>query len=91
MSAPCPAIGGTSSEAPAARYPTGRFHNVKFTLEVDLDALPDGVKAPADLADELGRILRYWGGNMKHYQLIEGDASPIYNSGYHEVGSWQIT
>ncbi|WP_433524446.1 hypothetical protein ACQPZ2_04615 [Nocardia pseudovaccinii] len=64
---------------------------MKFILEVDLDALPDGVAAPADLADELGRILRYWGGNMKHYQITEGDSSAIYNSGYREVGSWQIS
>ncbi|WP_062990211.1 hypothetical protein [Nocardia anaemiae] len=64
---------------------------MKFTLEVDLDVLPEGVAAPADLADELGRILRYWGGNMKHYQITEGDSSAIYNSGYREVGSWQIS
>ncbi|MFE7797096.1 hypothetical protein [Nocardia sp. NPDC057440] len=63
---------------------------MKFTLEVDLDALPDGVPAPADLAVELGRILRYWGGNMKHYQLVEGDASDIYNSAYRQVGAWRI-
>ena len=63
---------------------------MKFTLEVDLDVLPDGAAAP-DLAEELGRILRFWGGNMKHYQLVEGDASAIYNSAYREVGAWRIS
>ncbi|NNH75537.1 hypothetical protein HLB23_37780 [Nocardia uniformis] len=62
---------------------------MKFTLEVDLDALPGGVESP-DLADELGRILRYWGGNMKHYDLVAGDGSGIFNSAYKEVGVWTI-
>ncbi|MEV6431110.1 hypothetical protein [Nocardia sp. NPDC051463] len=63
---------------------------MKFTLEVDLDALPDGLPAPADLAEELGRILRYWGGNLRHYQMVEGESSDIYNSAYRLVGAWRI-
>lgn len=40
---------------------------------------------------ELGRILRYWGGNLHHYQLEPGDGSVIYDSTYREVGRWTIT
>lgn len=40
---------------------------------------------------ELGRILRYWAGNLKHYELRPGDTSEIYDSAYNEVGTWQIT
>jgi hypothetical protein len=41
-------------------------------------------------AAELGRILRYWGGNLQHYKLVPGDGSAIYDSGYQEVGRWQV-
>jgi hypothetical protein len=59
---------------------------VKFVLEVDMgDTAFDG-----NAASELGRILRYWGGNLNHYQLVPGDGSAIYDSGYHEVGRWAI-
>lgn len=73
------------------RHPhrAGRFDRVKFTLEVDLDALPEGVDTP-DLPTELARILRYWAGSMKHYELVEGDGSAIYNSAYREVGVWRV-
>lgn len=62
---------------------------MKFTLEVDLETLPDGVDNAAR-ADELARILRYWAGAMKHYELTDGDGSAIYNSAYREVGAWRI-
>lgn len=42
-------------------------------------------------ADELGRVLRYWAGNLKHYELKPGDGSAIFDSAYREVGSWAIT
>jgi hypothetical protein len=59
---------------------------VKFVLEVDVDA-----DRPAeDTAGELGRILRYWGGNLKHYALKPGDGSAVYDSQYQEVGRWSI-
>jgi hypothetical protein len=59
---------------------------MKFLLEIDMgDTAFDG-KA----AGELGRILRYWGGNLHHYDLKPGDGSALYDSGYNEVGSWSI-
>ena len=60
---------------------------MKFTLEVDLgDEGFDG-----NPADELGRILRYWAGNLKHYTLVTGDRETVYDSNYAEVGSWSIS
>jgi hypothetical protein len=60
---------------------------VKFVLEVDLgEHWTDG-----NAASELGRILRYWGGNVRHYALTAGDRSEIYDSDYREVGQWSIT
>ena len=59
---------------------------MKFTLEVDLDRLN-----PAKTADELSRILRYWGGNVKHYDLKAGVHEKVYDTGYAKVGRWSIT
>ncbi|MEU0740495.1 hypothetical protein [Streptomyces sp. NPDC006134] len=59
---------------------------MRFLLEVTMD---DGALAE-DPADELGRILRYWGGNLRHYALRPGDGSAVYDSAYREVGSWRI-
>ena len=56
---------------------------MKFTLEVDLD--------PQKTADELSRILRYWGVNVKHCDLKAGDRQKVYDSGYAKVGHWSIT
>lgn len=62
-------------------------HHVKFVLEVDM-----GEDAFAgNAADELGRILRYWGGNLRHYALAPGDGEAVYDSGFREVGGWRIT
>jgi hypothetical protein len=59
---------------------------VKFLLEVDLgDTAFDG-----QAAGELGRILRYWGGNLRHYDLKPGAGEAIYDSSYREVGRWSI-
>ncbi|MCP9951553.1 MULTISPECIES: hypothetical protein [Actinomadura] len=60
---------------------------MKFILEVDMR---EGA-ITEDAAGELGRILRYWGGNVRHYALKPGDASAIYDSDYREVGRWEIT
>lgn len=57
---------------------------MKFVLEVDLDAVRD---APPE---ELGRILRYWAGNVKHYPLTAGSGETIMDSAYSPVGSWRI-
>jgi len=60
---------------------------MKFVLEVDMgDDAFDG-----QAAKELSRILRYWGGNLHHYQLVPGDGCAIYDSAYREVGKWTIT
>ncbi|MFC4334963.1 hypothetical protein [Salininema proteolyticum] len=60
---------------------------MKFELTVEL---------PEDMASErrekeLSRILRYWAGNMKHYELVDGDSSEIYDSEYRQVGTWTIS
>lgn len=59
---------------------------MKFILEVDLTA----GAMPEDSLAELGRILRYWGGNLKYFDLEPGDRSEILDSGYDEVGEWRI-
>lgn len=60
---------------------------VKFVLEVDMgDTGWDG-----NAASELGRILRYWGGNLGHFALEPGDGSAVHDSGYREVGRWSIS
>ena len=57
---------------------------MKFTLEVDL---PDA----ADAHEQLGRILRYWGGAMKDLgELAPGDKQDVYDSDYNRVGSWSV-
>ncbi|EFL36208.1 conserved hypothetical protein [Streptomyces viridochromogenes DSM 40736] len=59
---------------------------MKFLLEVTMD---DAALA-RDPAGELGRILRYWGGNLHHYPLRPGDGSVICDSEYREVGRWRV-
>lgn len=57
---------------------------MKFVLEVDLDAV-------AGAPDEgLGRILRYWAGNVKNYDLTAGTAETIRDTGHAAVGTWRI-
>jgi hypothetical protein len=60
---------------------------MRFVLEVDLDA---GALAGDRRADELGRILRYWGGAMKQVRLDAGASQDLYDSTYTPVGSWRI-
>ncbi len=68
----------------------GKFNEtldgMRFLLEVTMD---EGALAE-DPAGELQRILRYWGGNLKHYELRPGDGSVIYDSAYQEVGRWSV-
>ncbi|MEV4035680.1 hypothetical protein [Streptomyces umbrinus] len=60
---------------------------MKFVLEVDMgDTAWEG-----NAARELGRILRYWGGNLQHYELKPGGGAAVSDSDYREVGSWSIT
>ncbi|WP_258725796.1 hypothetical protein [Cellulomonas sp. NS3] len=59
---------------------------MRFTFEVELDdATPDQT-----VLDELGRALRYWAGNLKHYPLTDGQHDTIRDSSYAEVGGWRI-
>ena len=57
---------------------------MKFTLDIDLDALAGEPEA------ELGRILRYWAGNLKHYELVPGTSETVSDSAYTPVGTWRI-
>ena len=58
---------------------------MKFILEVDIDALA------TDTETELGRILRYWGGNLKYYDLTAPvEPVEISDSAYAPVGTWRI-
>jgi hypothetical protein len=59
---------------------------MRFTFEVELDdALPDET-----VLDELGRALRYWAGNLKHYPLTDGQHDTVRDSAYAEVGEWRL-
>ena len=58
---------------------------MKFELEVDLGS---GV-IPGNELSELGRILRYWAGNLKYYELAAGAGETISDSSYAEVGAWK--
>ncbi|MEW2218516.1 hypothetical protein AB0939_04260 [Streptomyces sp. NPDC006990] len=59
---------------------------MKFVLEVDIS----GMRGEGEAVAELGRALRYWGGNLRHYALEPGDGSEIHDSQYRRVGSWHI-
>ena len=58
---------------------------MRFHLEIDLHALPQ----PHDA--ELGRILRYWAGNLSRYDLTSDTSESIRDSAYEEVGFWRVT
>ncbi|WP_329020795.1 hypothetical protein [Streptomyces sp. NBC_00690] len=59
---------------------------MRFMLEVDMD----GFASTEEKTEELGRILRYWAGNLRHYALQPGDGAAVSDSEYREVGSWSI-
>ncbi|WNZ06926.1 hypothetical protein [Streptomyces sp. 11x1] len=61
---------------------------MKFLLEVDLDST---AWDEATTVQELERILRYWGGNLRHCEIGPGDGQPLYDSGHQEVGRWTVT
>ena len=60
---------------------------MRFVLEVDLDA---GALAGEHRAEELGRILRYWGGAMKQVPLEPGSRQDLMDSDFTAVGTWRI-
>ena len=54
-------------------------------MEIDLDALTGDTEA------ELGRILRYWGGNLKYYDLTQPVPDvECSDSAYAPVGAWRV-
>jgi len=57
---------------------------MRFLLELDLDAVA------GEPADELGRILRYWGGAAKQLDLTAPAEMPLMDSAYAQVGSWRL-
>jgi hypothetical protein len=60
---------------------------MRFVLEVDLES---GALSGAARGDELGRILRYWGGSMNQVELAPGVRQEIYDSDYAPVGVWWV-
>ncbi|UNX54259.1 hypothetical protein MF406_15220 [Georgenia sp. TF02-10] len=58
---------------------------VRFVLDVDLP------KLSGETVDELARILRYWAGNLKHYDLDAGVVETVRDSEYREVGQWSLS
>jgi hypothetical protein len=60
---------------------------MRFVLEVDLDA---GALAGDRRAEELGRILRYWGGSMTQVPLDPGARQDLLDSDYTAVGEWRV-
>ncbi|MEV7126695.1 hypothetical protein [Streptomyces sp. NPDC093260] len=60
---------------------------MRFLLEIAVD----DTRPAEEKAAELGRILRYWGGNLHHYALEPGDGSAVYDSASREVGRWRLT
>jgi hypothetical protein len=65
----------------------GQDDGMRFVLEVDLDA---GALAGPGRAEELGRILRYWGGSVKQVELAAGARQELYDSAYTRVGEWRV-
>lgn len=57
----------------------------QFRLDVDLSAVA------GDPREELSRVLRYWAGNMKHYDFEQPATEAVYDSEYREVGNWALT
>jgi hypothetical protein len=57
---------------------------MRFIIEVDLDAVT------GEPAAELGRILRYWGGNTKHLDLAAPTSMAVTDTEYKEVGELRI-
>jgi hypothetical protein len=54
-------------------------------MDIDLEALTGDTEA------ELGRILRYWGGNLRYYDLTQPvPAVECSDSTYAVVGSWSV-
>ena len=40
--------------------------------------------------NELGRVLRYWGSNLKQVDLTTETGQDVYDSEYNKVGHWTV-
>jgi hypothetical protein len=58
--------------------------DVKLVIEIDLERLPD------PKPEEVGRILRYWGGAAKHLALSKPLEQPLMDSTYQHVGVLKV-
>ncbi|MCU1432100.1 MAG: hypothetical protein JWP95_1205 [Actinotalea sp.] len=54
-------------------------------LEIDLETVPE------PRGEEVGRILRYWGGAAKSLDLDVPTELPLMDSVYQQVGTLRIT
>lgn len=57
----------------------------QFVLEIDLSAVA------GDPNQELSRALRYWAGNLKHYDFTEPVSEAVYDSEYAKIGQWSLS
>ncbi|GGX07486.1 hypothetical protein GCM10010297_31500 [Streptomyces malachitofuscus] len=69
---------------------TARFNETLEGMRFLLEVAMDDDALTKDPAGELGRILRYWGGNLRHYAMEPGDGAAVYDSEYREVGRWKV-
>lgn len=58
---------------------------MRFELTIDIDTIT------GDHSDEIARALRYWAGNLKHYEIDVGTTEAIYDSAYSPIGEWKIS
>lgn len=58
---------------------------MKLVLEMDFE------KIEGEIADQVGRALRYWGGAIKHLDLDVPQRHDIYDAGYQQpIGCLEI-
>lgn len=58
---------------------------MRFTVEIDLDHVTE------DRAEEVGRILRYWGGHVTDELLTPGTEHGLTDSTHATVGTLSVT
>lgn len=58
---------------------------MRLEIVVELENVPE------PKGEEVGRILRYWGGAAKQLDLATEMEQPLMDSGYQQVGTLRIT
>ncbi len=58
---------------------------MRFVLDVDIDLFGGDPHA------ELARILRFWAGNVQHYEVRDGVGETVNGADYTPVGSWRFS